>query len=75
MGLKQSTKAPKHIFFKERSESIHAFSAVLSRRQGSAADPVYVKGEVFAYVRLPQNLQDLKDVKGVSLGYVGRIKT
>ena len=26
-----------------------------------AADPVYVKGEVFAYVGLLQNLKDLKD--------------
>jgi hypothetical protein len=37
--------------------------------QGFAADPVYVMGEVFAYVGLPQNLKDLKDlraVKGVS---------
>ena len=30
-------------------------------KQGFAADPVYVKGEVFAYVGLPQNLKDLKD--------------
>ena len=30
------------------------------RMQGFAADPVYVKGEVFAYVGLPQNLKDLK---------------
>ena len=29
--------------------------------QGFAADPVYAKGEVFAYVGLPQNLKDLKD--------------
>ena len=29
------------------------------RTQGFAADPVYVKGEVFAYVGLPQNLKDL----------------
>ena len=28
--------------------------------QGFAADPVYAKGEVFAYVGLPQNLRDLK---------------
>jgi hypothetical protein len=28
--------------------------------QGFAADPVYVNGEVFAYVGLPQNLKDLK---------------
>ena len=28
--------------------------------QGFAADPVYAKGEVFAYVGLPQNLKDLK---------------
>ena len=27
-----------------------------------AADPVYVKGEVFAYVGLPQSLKDLKSV-------------
>ena len=31
------------------------------RTQGSAADPDYWKGEVFAYVGLPQNLKDLKD--------------
>ena len=30
------------------------------RTQGFAADPVYAKGEVFAYVGLPQNLKDLK---------------
>ena len=30
------------------------------RMQGFAADPVYAKGEVFAYVGLPQNLKDLK---------------
>ena len=29
-----------------------------------AADPVYVKGEVFAYVGLPDNLKDLKEPKG-----------
>ena len=40
------------------------------RRQGFAADSVYVKGDVFAYVGLSQNLKDLK-----ALGYVGRIKT
>ena len=28
--------------------------------QGFAADPDYWKGEVFAYVGLPQNLKDLK---------------
>ena len=28
--------------------------------QGFAADPVYVKGKVFAYVGFPQNLKDLK---------------
>ena len=28
--------------------------------QGFAADPVYAKGEVFAYGGLPQNLEDLK---------------
>ena len=32
------------------------------RMQGFAADPVYVKGEVFAYVGLRQNLKDLKDL-------------
>ena len=31
--------------------------------QGFAADPVYAKGEVFAYVGLPQNLKDLKDLR------------
>ena len=32
------------------------------RTQGCAADPDYWKGEVFAYVGLPQNLKDLKMV-------------
>ena len=40
------------------------------RTQGFAADPVYVKGEVFAYVGLPQNL---KDLKGASRGPAGRL--
>ena len=31
------------------------------RMQGFAADPDYWKGEVFAYVGLPQNLKDLKE--------------
>ena len=31
----------------------------MPRMQGFAVDPVYVKGEVFAYVGLPQNLKDL----------------
>ena len=31
--------------------------------QGFAADPVYVKGEVFAYGGLPQNLEDLKQLR------------
>jgi len=31
----------------------------IERMQGFAADLVYVKGEVFAYVGLPQNLKDL----------------
>ena len=31
------------------------------RMQGFAADPDYWKGEVFAYIGLPQNLKDLKD--------------
>ena len=31
--------------------------------QGFAVDPVYAKGEVFAYVGLPQNLKDLKDYR------------
>ena len=30
------------------------------RMQGFAVDPVYAKGEVFAYAGLPQNLKDLK---------------
>ena len=34
------------------------------RTQGFAADPDYWKGEVFAYVGLPQNLKDLKDHQG-----------
>ena len=34
--------------------------AVLTRTQGFAADPDYWKGEVFAYVGLAQNLEDLK---------------
>ena len=33
------------------------------RMQGFAADPVYVKGEVFAYVGSIQNLKDLKDLR------------
>ena len=36
------------------------------RAQGFAADPVYVKSEVFAYVGLSQNLKDLKDLKATS---------
>ena len=36
------------------------------RTQGFVADSVYVKGEVFAYVGLPQNLKDLKDSNGSS---------
>ena len=32
--------------------------------QGFTADPVYAKGEVFAYGGLPQNLKDLKDLRG-----------
>jgi len=50
--------------------------------QGFAADPVYVKGEVCAYVRRNQNLKDLKErmqgfaadpvyVKGGVFAYVG----
>ena len=34
------------------------------RTQGFAADPDYWKGEVFAYVGLPQNLKDPKDLWG-----------
>ena len=30
------------------------------RTQGFAADPVYVKGKVFAYVGLPPNIKDLR---------------
>jgi len=33
------------------------------RMQGFAADPVYVKCEVFAYVGLPQNLETPKGLK------------
>ena len=32
------------------------------RAQGFTADPVYAKGEVFAYVGLPQNLKDLSSI-------------
>ena len=49
------------------SHSLRAICTVLldpllqsERMQGFAADPVYVKGVVFAYVGLPQNLKDLK---------------
>ena len=31
------------------------------RMHGFAAEPVYAKGEVFAYVGLPPNLKDLKE--------------
>ena len=41
-------------------------SARQQRRQGFAADPDYWKGEVFAYVGLPQNLKDLKDAGHVA---------
>ena len=34
--------------------------------KGFAADPDYWKGEVFAYVGLPQNLKDLKDLKDLN---------
>ena len=34
--------------------------SALERTQGFAADPDYWKGEVFAYVGLPENLKDLK---------------
>ena len=40
------------------------------RTQGFAAAPDYWKGEVFAYVGLPQNLKDLK-----CLPMLGEIKT
>jgi hypothetical protein len=39
------------------------------RTQGFAADPVYVKGEVFAYVGLPQNLKDLKDREKATVAF------
>ena len=35
------------------------------RMQGFAADPVYVKGEVFAYVGRIHNLEDLKEGRSV----------
>ena len=38
-----------------------------------AADPDYWKGEVFAYVGLPQNLKDLKNLKSGSQGQDGRV--
>jgi hypothetical protein len=37
--------------------------------QGFAADPVYVKGEAFAYVGSIQNLKDLKDIATLYLFY------
>ena len=37
------------------------------RTQGFAADPDYWKGEVFAYVGLPQNLKDLKAFSAISV--------
>ena len=45
-------------------------SLSLERMQGCAADPVCVKGEVFAYVGLPQNLKDLKDWKATTQAMV-----
>ena len=41
------------------------------RTQGFDADPDYWKGEVFAYVELPQNLKDLKDRKPWTPGRPG----
>ena len=41
------------------------------KMQGLAADPVYAKGEVFAYVGLPQNLKDLKDHRDDRVGPEG----
>ena len=38
------------------------------RMQGFAADPDYWKGEVFAYVGLPQNLKDLKGAGSRAIG-------
>jgi hypothetical protein len=38
-------------------------SAGTASAQGFAADPDYWKGEVFAYVGLPQNLKTLEDLK------------
>ena len=38
------------------------------RMQGFATDPVYAKGDVFAYVGLPQNLKDLKEQWEVGSG-------
>jgi len=38
--------------------------------QGFAAGPVNVKGEVFAYVGLPQNLKDLKGRQYLRVGEV-----
>jgi hypothetical protein len=81
VGLMKSTKAPKHRSTtfeipsanqEDRDPLLHS-----ERTQGFAADPDYWKGEVFAYVGLPQNLKDLiKDLKDhvfdeMGLTYVG----
>ena len=39
----------------------HLYGYESERMQGFAADPDYWKGEVFAYVGLPQSLKDLKE--------------
>ena len=43
---------------------VHLYGSEIERgrTQGFAADPDYWKGEVFAYVGLPQNLKDLKEL-------------
>ena len=51
------SKGPEEALLDPRDPSLHS-----EMTQGFAADPDYWKGEVFAYVGLPQNLKDLKTV-------------
>ena len=53
--FRHSPRAICTVLLDPRDPLLHA-----ERTQGFAADPDYWKGEVFAYVGLPQNLKDLK---------------
>ena len=55
MGLRNGSKFGGRALLDPRDPLLQS-----ERTQGVAADPVYVKGEVFAYVGLPQSLKDLK---------------